>query len=148
MNEPRRQVSEQRKQLYYVGGAIQLVGLAIFLSSFLTGILAPIGHAAFTAFGLQAFGGFFLILVGTAIRNVGLKGMAGSGVIIDPEKARQDVEPWSRMAGGMVDDALSEVKVLNPPGGNETPLVKIRCRACHALNEEDAKFCNQCGAAL
>lgn len=31
---------------------------------------------------------------------------AGSGVILDPEKAKEELEPFSRMAGGMVKDAL------------------------------------------
>ena len=28
------------------------------------------------------------------------------------------------------------------------PQVKIRCQRCRALNDEPAKFCNQCGTAL
>jgi hypothetical protein len=31
-----------------------------------------------------------------------------------------------------------------PAGG----LVKVRCRGCQALNDERAKFCDQCGAAI
>lgn len=29
-----------------------------------------------------------------------------------------------------------------------TEVIKIRCRNCQALNEESAKFCNQCGAEM
>ena len=151
MNEPQREIPQDRKLLYYAGNVISLLGLVIFLSTFLTANLAPPGNAAFTAFGLQALGGMVVIMVGQALRNIGLKGVAGSGLVLDPRRARQDIEPWSRMAGGVVDDALSEVKALNPagdPGGAEAPTVKVRCRACRALNDEDAKFCGQCGAAL
>jgi hypothetical protein len=126
MNEPRRQISEERKQLYNVGNAVTILGLVIFLSSFVTGIVAPIGHAAFTAFGFQAVVGFVLVLVGSALRNIGMKGLAGSGAILDPERARQEIEPLSRMAGGVIDDALSEVKMLNSAGskgGAEAPTV-------------------------
>jgi hypothetical protein len=28
------------------------------------------------------------------------------------------------------------------------PRVKIRCKSCEGLNEETAKFCNQCGAPI
>jgi ribosomal protein L40E len=28
------------------------------------------------------------------------------------------------------------------------PQIKVRCRRCQALNDEAAKFCNQCGAAI
>ena len=55
------------------------------------------------------------------------------------------------MAGGVVQDALSETEILkrdkdapNAPA----PLVKVRCRNFHALNDENAKFCDQCGSAM
>ena len=32
--------------------------------------------------------------------------------------------------------------------GPAAPLVKILCLKCRALNDESAKFCNQCGARL
>jgi hypothetical protein len=37
-------------------------------------------------------------------------------------------------------------RVAEPPraGG----VVKVRCRGCQALNDETAKFCNQCGAEV
>lgn len=31
---------------------------------------------------------------------------------------------------------------------SSTPQVKVRCQKCHALNDESAKFCSQCGAPL
>jgi hypothetical protein len=30
MNEPRRQIPEDRKQLYYFGGVMQILGLILF----------------------------------------------------------------------------------------------------------------------
>ena len=48
------------------------------------------------------------------------RGLAGSGVVLDPEKAREDVEPWSRMAGGVVKDALDESGIqVGRPDGDE-----------------------------
>ena len=85
------------------------------------------------------------------MRNIGAKGLAGSGVILDPEQAREDVEPWSRMGGGVLQDALSEVDVVNRIEDrldSPEPEIKIRCPNCRALNDETAKFCNQCGAAI
>ena len=32
--------------------------------------------------------------------------------------------------------------------GRENAVVKVRCPKCRALNDETAKFCNNCGAAL
>lgn len=28
------------------------------------------------------------------------------------------------------------------------PVINIRCKACQSLNDESAKFCNQCGSAI
>ncbi|MGQ9591016.1 MAG: hypothetical protein ACUVYA_12050 [Planctomycetota bacterium] len=116
---------------------------------------------------VRAVAGMVLAMAGGIIAAVGAKGLAGSGVILDPEQARKDVEPWSRMAGGVADDALSEVDVVKKlaesldrtsgrpaeaPDGREPaatgPPVKVRCRSCRALNDEDARFCDQCGAEI
>ena len=52
---------------------------------------------------------------------------------------------------GMVQDALSEVEVVKKIGDRldaPEPQVKVRCQKCQSLNDETAKFCNQCGAAI
>ena len=46
----------------------------------------------------------------------------------------------------LVKDALDEADVRL--GGRSEKVVVIRCRACGALNDEDAKFCKACGKAL
>jgi hypothetical protein len=48
--------------------------------------------------------------------NIGSRGLAGAGVVLDPQQARKDLEPWSRMAGGMAKDAL-EAADIHPGGG-------------------------------
>lgn len=110
--------------------------------------------------GQQAIVGMVLIVVGILIMSVGAKGAAGSGLVLDPEQARKDLEPWNRMKGGMVDDTISEIGVikkvenaidrLQPSEEAQKPQVeiKVRCHKCQALNEETAKFCSQCGAAM
>ncbi len=83
--------------------------------------------------------------------NVGARGAAGSGLVLNPEGARKDLEPWSRMAGGVAQDALSEVgvaKKLEEGLGKAAPEVKVRCPKCQALNDEKARYCSQCGTAL
>jgi hypothetical protein len=84
------------------------------------------------------------IVAGLWIRAVGARDLAGSGTVLDPKLARRDLEPYSRMAGGMVKDALEEADVAASP----ERVVKIRCRACEALSDETSKFCGQCGAKL
>lgn len=55
--------------------------------------------------GLRALGGMLLMIVGTVLKTIGVRGFAGSGVVLDPDKARDDLEPWAKMAGGMFKDA-------------------------------------------
>lgn len=100
---------------------------------------------------IRALGGMGLMVLGGLLMRVGAAGWAGAGVVLNPEQARKDLEPWARMGGGVLQDALSEVdldrkaeeRLEAPP-----PAVKIRCRKCQALSDETARFCSQCGAAL
>ena len=145
---PRRNVSGDRKAMYYFGMVLIVAGIALFVSTFFTFIS---GFGDFEDFGgrirgmvLRAFGGMALIVVGGGMRRVGARGAAGSGLVLDPEQARSDLEPWARMGGGMVNDALDEVDALK----QREPDVMVRCRGCKALNDEGAKFCDQCGAEL
>jgi hypothetical protein len=43
-------------------------------------------------------------------------------------------------------DAWGKQRGRGQAGGGG--LVRVRCRGCQALNEETARFCNQCGAAI
>ncbi|MBI5834520.1 MAG: zinc ribbon domain-containing protein [Armatimonadetes bacterium] len=122
---PNRQVSPERKKLYRAGQVLCVVGVLLFM--------------------LGGGRGIFLVMIGMGLMAVGAQGLAGSGLVLDPEQARADLEPWSRMTGGMVNDALSEVELVQKPA---EPQVTVRCQQCHALNDEDAKFCKQCGQPL
>lgn len=55
--------------------------------------------------------GVVLIGLGGFLMNIGRAGVAGSGLLLDPERTRRDVEPWSRMAGGVVKDALDAADI-------------------------------------
>jgi hypothetical protein len=155
MDQPRRTIPPDRKATYYLGMGIGLFGLLLFLSVFVSGA-ANFGNfdnfdARTRSMATCAITGMILMFVGTIVASIGAKGLAGSGAVLDPEQARKDVEPWSRMAGGVLEDALSEVKTLDklahPPVAPE-PKVQVRCRSCHGLNDENAKYCNQCGTRL
>ena len=83
------------------------------------------------------------------MRNLAARGTAGSGLVLDPEKAREDLKPWTGMAGGMVKDVLDEADIKIGSGGSEPEkVVMIRCRECGKLNEEDSKFCQECGKPI
>jgi hypothetical protein len=91
--------------------------------------------------------GFGLMVLGRVVRSVSAKGLAGSGIILDTEQAREDLEPYSRMTGGMVKDALEEMGG-NPLAPPVEKVVLLKCQACGFLNREDAKFCQECGGKI
>jgi len=149
----KHEISESRKLLYYGGMIISGIGFLFFLSTFVR-----------VAFGMKDMGahgpsmgsfmgppiiGMILMIVGGIMRNIGIKGTAGSGLVLDPKKARDDLKPWTKMAGGMVDDVLGETS-LGSKGGSSSAseVVKVRCPECRTLNEEDARFCKSCGQGI
>ena len=143
-------ISGERKTAYYVGMGLMILGVILFASVFVTFAMHFGDFSNFesnTASGMvRALGGMALIVVGRIVRGIGARGLAGSGAVLDPEKARQDLEPYSRMAGGMAKDALEAADVKL--GGRQEQVVVIKCRSCGKLNEEDSKFCQECGKEL
>jgi hypothetical protein len=118
-----RQISEGRKTTYYVGMILIIVGLLTFCSNFVyiaMGMSSAhyfFGNGSFevsdpgdsaVAFVLRALGGMAMFVLGGVLMGIGRAGLAGSGVVLDPEQAREDVEPWARAAGGVFKDALDE----------------------------------------
>jgi hypothetical protein len=143
-------VSEERKTAYYLGTVLMVIGGLSFASVFIT---FAMHFGDFTNFEsnaksslLRAVGGMALLFVGGIIRGIGARGLAGSGVVLDPEKAREDLGPYSRMAGGMVKDALDEAQI--DLSGTKEKVIMIKCQKCGKLNEEDSKFCQECGTKL
>lgn len=145
-----RGISEGRKTLYYLGGGIQVLGALMFASVFLTAITSFGDFSNFDANArsdmTRAFGGMALLVVGAILRGIGAKGLAGSGVVLDPSKVRDDLEPYSRMAGGMLKDALDESDI--GAGHQPVRVVMVKCPSCSTLNQESAKFCQECGGKL
>ena len=95
-------------------------------------------------FMAPGFIGFTLIIIGQGIMTFARLGKAGSGLVLDPKQAREDLKPYSSQVGGMLNDVLDEVDL--PLQTKE--VVKVRCRQCQALNDEDARFCKHCGSVL
>ena len=149
------EISNERKTAYYVGSGMALFGLLLFLSVFLT---SAMNFGNFDDFegqarsaGLRAVGGMILIIAGAAIRGIGARGLAGSGVVLNPSKAREELKPYSNMAGGMLGDALEASNLKEHLGGSNArseQVVMIKCLSCGKLNEEDSKFCQECGLSM
>lgn len=149
-----RDFSDERKGAFYFGSALIVVGLLLFLSVFVTGIMDFGNFDDFNgkakSSGIRALGGMALMVIGGIVRNVGARGLAGSGLVLDTKRARGELEPYSRMSGGMIKDALDEADIDLGSKGSAKPeqVVMIRCGACKKLNEEDSKFCQECGASI
>lgn len=137
----RRRISGERRASYYIGLVLTVAGFLTFASVFVT---------AFTNFGkfdhfddrmggwwIRALLGMGMIIVGRILMSVGARGLAGSGVILDPERARRDVEPWSRMAGGMARDALDEADIhLGKRSAPDEMPFDEKLRRLHRLHED------------
>lgn len=157
-----REISQGRKATYYVGAIIMIIGGLMFFSTFVTfamhfGDFDNFEDNAKSSM-FRAFGGIGLLILGGIVMGVGRAGLAGSGAVLDPKQAREDLEPYSRMAGGMFKDALDESGISLGSAGRSQPdssaervverVVMIKCPACATLNEEDSKFCQECGGKL
>jgi hypothetical protein len=145
-----RKISQDRNAAYYVGLLLQILGGLLFGSVIVTFITRS---GDFTDFegrarseALRAFIGIALMMINGIIRGFGSKGLAGSDVLLDPERARQELEPYSRMAGGMVRDTMDEARL--DLGREPERVIVIKCRECAALNSESANFCQECGIKL
>lgn len=154
------EISEERKALYYVGIAISAIGFLLFISVFFSAACHFGDFHNFEArgqsMGIRAITGMLLVVIGMVMGVVGRMGLAGSGLKLDPDQGREDLKPWSKMAGGMVNDALEEMDDVQITVGCSDSeqasvpreVIRVRCPHCRALNDEDAHFCDQCGQEL
>jgi hypothetical protein len=149
-NAMSKPISERRKAAYYVGSGLMAAGGLLFASVFVSEILhfGDFNNFAGTTKStmFRAVGGIALLVIGRFLRMTAAMGLAGSGLILDPTKARKDVEPYSRMAGGVAKDLLEAAEIN--PGNKQEKVVMIKCQNCGKLNEEDSKFCQECGKPL
>jgi hypothetical protein len=149
-----KKISEERKSMYKMGLGMQIAGGCLFAGPFIVGPLAAmsgnIDSGVIPFVFLLAFIGFGLIAGGGFVRSIAARGKAGSGLVLDPEKAREDLQPWTEMGGEMTKDFLDAADIdLNGIGKSEPEkVIMIKCQKCGKLNEEDSKFCQECGKSL
>ncbi len=112
---PQRQISPERKTIYYIGIGLMVLGFLSFGSTFIS---AASHFGDFSNFEgrsrsmmTRALVGMGMMIGGGILMSIGRAGLAGSGIKLDPEEARKDVEPWARMTGGVVKDALDEAGI-------------------------------------
>lgn len=146
-------ISKERKIAYYIGMAMMALGFVLFISTFFDAASFmddPFSHTDFGVSFTKPVIGMILMIAGIFVMNIGAKGTAGSGLILDPQKAREDLKPYSEAKGGMIEDVISNIdtvdRIVKSNEGKE--IIKIRCRSCNTLSDEDAKYCNECGKEL
>jgi len=132
-------ISPERQGAYYFGMVLSGIGLVLFLSTFVSFISHFGDFSDFEGRAksgmVRAFGGMICLAIGQLIMRAGRSGVAGSGLKLDPQEARNDLEPWSRMSGGMLHDALDEagINLSSPPA--EMPFDE-RLRRLDALKRD------------
>jgi hypothetical protein len=146
-----KRISPERQTTYYIGMGLIILGGLMFASTFVTFAMhfgdSSNMETAAKSIMARAFGGMAILILGGILQRIGASGLAGSGVVLDPEQARHDLEPFARMAGGMVKDALDEAQISADVGHPEK-VVLLKCPSCKTLNEENAKLCKECGEKL
>lgn len=149
-------ISSERKATYYIGLALIAVGFLIFFSGFFSfgSDMHSFSHSGTPSFFKRGVIGMVCIIVGGVLANIGARGAAGSGLILDPEKAREDLKPFNTAKGKMINDVVENIDVVNNLNlghkSNNSPkeIIKVKCRNCSTLNDEDSKFCKNCGEQL
>jgi hypothetical protein len=130
----------RRKVLHYLGMVLLGAGVTFFLGTFFTGPsirddVDEFRRKSGVSMAVAVIG-MVLMAGGATLVFVGRLGGAGPGLALDPERTRKDSQPRVRAGHG-----------AEAPR-SRAPHVKVRCRACRALNDEEARFCDQCGAEL
>ena len=122
-NAPKQyDVQPWRKVVYYLGGAMVILGVVLFASVFslsaqsfsgahLGAANDLLGGIGFGSFPLS-FAGIFLVGLGRILQSVGRQGLAGSGIILSPQQEVDDAEPWNRAEGAQKQDRLEETPLM------------------------------------
>jgi len=60
------------------------------------------------------------------------------------------LKPFNEAGGKMINDVISNIDVVDKlvKPKEEKEIIKIKCRSCACLNDEDAKFCKNCGKEI
>ena len=146
-------LNNSRKVTYYIGMGMMILGFILFISVFFSFATLFTNPSSMFSTGFPSFSnaifGMILIIVGQIVMNIGAKGAAGSGLILDPEQSREDLKPFNEAKGGMINDVISNIDVVDKfVNSSEKEVIKVRCNSCKSLNDEDAKFCKTCGEKM
>ena len=141
----KRHITPQRKAWFRLGQILIAIGVLSFLSVFVSAALSfGSGDLNVQFMAIRAVGGFILIFIGGGLMTFGIAGIAGSMLNLDPDQARQDLEPWARMSGGLKKAELDEMGIdvtkiaaaLSSGARAEGESIESRLRGLHALYKD------------
>ncbi len=136
--DEQNQISENRRILYYLGLILATGGYLLSFGSMGYAILHFSSHHTFNP--QQIFVPFFIgmaaAIVGQVLKKVGARGVAGSGFRLDPERAREDLKPWTHMAGGILNDAGIDLKSKSEKAAPAAPDFDEKLRKLHQLHAD------------
>ncbi len=163
--------SPERKAIHGIGTIVRIIGSIMFISVFFIGFSQknkpkkpwnyskPKSNNQWNyprtspkpkpnhGFPKTIIIGFGLVFIGGVLTTLARNGVAGSGLILDAEQERRDLEPVSRIIGGRINDAFMEVN-LEGKFPKTKEIIKIRCLKCESLNDEEDNFCGKCGSKI
>jgi Double zinc ribbon len=146
-----------RSPMFYVGNAVALIGVLLFLSTFVTFLMNFGNFANFEnqvrSDGFRALGGMALIFIGTSMAGIGGGKIIGRRLVQNIEQLRDQIQlnaPPRELSPVRCTycNVENDPKLSNCTGCGAPLSKKRRCAGCGTVNEPTAKFCNQCGAAL
>lgn len=151
-----KEITTERKLLFYGGTALMVTGFILFLIPFFSvinymnqGNFAMMNDSASPATSfIWAVIGMVLLVIGRTLRSAGARGLAGSGLVLDPQRAKEELSTYSEAVGGMVRDAVNAFEKDKDKMTDSSSIIKVRCHSCRALNDEDAAYCKSCGKPL
>ena len=137
----------QRNTLYFAGIGLAAFGMLLVILAVAGAVLRGGAAAGLTTLVWRAAGGMSLTAIGLAVLTVSSRGMPGSAIDMESEftddpKSRRpaDDEVADPFAGTLSDESATAVR--ERPAGDPATLV---CHWCHAANDDQARYCDQCG---
>ncbi len=122
------------RQTFRIGFSLAAVGLVVLLSACLIAVLRWGGIGKFQPnmqlVGFAAIGGIVFAGAGFVVMIIGSMGTLGAGIDMQPE------------------DEVRKFDTIRERYTPETRELVLCCVSCRSINEQQARFCNQCGTAL
>ncbi len=134
-----------------VGGVITVLGLILLISNLFPNITGDMGFEdIFGAMGQSFIGSFIsmiMLFVGGVMVIIGIYILFFSNIGKIAAYVADETAPATTTVSSAVTKGLREGGGI-PIDVGDTEKIKIKCRNCGALNDEDDTYCSKCGETL